>query len=374
MATISLGTLPFSPVFRDESIIPGEKEVFVMDVAGSSTHINLILKAQGLGNSGNTRLSLFEDTNRNGVFDQTGISKDKEIGSIGGAGGDSAIHSRATGANRYFATVSNSANSSFLYQLRATDSKPSQIFQATPFSSNTLSGVVTKNRSLSDTKASEIYGFTLNSSTGVNTSLTGLTADADMRLIRDFDSDGVVDFGEEVARSTRGGINNDNINQITGAGKYILQVYQFSPGRIDYDLNFAAFSTNAAGPANSRATKEVQVGSIANDLSRKGVVNGRDPGDSFAFSLSEGQTLGLKLKELKGDSYLRVVQDRNSDGIIQKNEVLQTSIGVGNLEKISSLSGAGDYIAQVWQVGDGNARYNLTFDNAPSSTPVGLKI
>lgn len=367
MVTTSLGTLSSTPIVDNAFLGSGVTDVFVMDVPGTSAHVNVNLRAQGEGRSGRTTLRLFEDTNRNGVFDQGGV-RDRLISFLGGASGDTLLHSRATGTNRYFATVSNFDSKIFAYQLLATDSKPSSIFVRDTASFDTLSGTTSKFRAVTDLDATETYSFFLNSSTGANMNITGLTGDADMRLIRDFDSDGIVDSGEEVARSTRGGTQVDFLNNVTGSGKYHLQVYQFSPGRINYDLNFSAFRTNAAGPANSRATKEVQVGVISDDLSRKGTVGDRDPGDSFAFSLGEGQTIGLKLKELKGDSYLRVVQDRNSDGTIQKREVLQTSVGVGSMEQITSLSGAGDYIAQVWQVGNGNARYNLTFDNAPTAS------
>jgi hypothetical protein len=367
MSTIQLGAIGSTPTFTNEFLFSGESDVFVMDVAGSTTHINLGLRS-GI-TSGKTRLRLTEDTNRNGVFD----SADRTIGSIGGASNDAMVHSRATGAGRYFATVTNSDGLAFSYNLRATASKPSNIFDPTPFEnlgSITFDRELT--RSVSNGQATSTFAFSLNSTSGVNISLTNSDGDVDMRLIRDFNGNGVVDNGEEIARSALGGTATDRINNVTGAGSYILQAYQFAPGFLRYRLNLDHFTTNAAGPANSEAEREFRVGKITKDLSRRGVLNENNPGDSYAFSLDADQSIDLRLKERSGDSYLRIVQDRNNDGIIQRREVIRTSVGSGNLEQVLGMSGKGNYIAQVWQVGDDTARYTLNFDVPPVNAVPGV--
>ncbi|CCI14433.1 hypothetical protein MICAE_2560001 [Microcystis aeruginosa PCC 9806] len=82
---------------------------------------------------------------------------------------------------------------------------------------------------------SDFYRFSVFGSRQLTAVVNGLSSDADLRLIRDIDSDGILDAGELVASSTNLGTSPESINRLLGTGDYYLQVYQFS-GDTNYNL------------------------------------------------------------------------------------------------------------------------------------------
>ncbi|NEO30898.1 MAG: hypothetical protein F6K36_10800 [Symploca sp. SIO3C6] len=87
-----------------------------------------------------------------------------------------------------------------------------------------------------------------NSSSGgdgviITASLTGLTSDADIRLIEDRNGNQIVDPGEVIESSTLGSTSNESFSQFIGGQDlliydYFVQVYQYS-GETSYDLNMS---------------------------------------------------------------------------------------------------------------------------------------
>jgi hypothetical protein len=111
------------------------------------------------------------------------------------------------------------------------------LFQDTLFEDKTFHG------SLSDSNTTDVYSFHLLRSdpfgVGSDTAaftLSGLSDDADIRLINDFNNNRIVDAGEEITRSQLSGVQDESILNV-GAGNYSLQVYQFS-GSTNYTVNF----------------------------------------------------------------------------------------------------------------------------------------
>jgi Bacterial pre-peptidase C-terminal domain len=90
---------------------------------------------------------------------------------------------------------------------------------------------------------SDIYAFTLGAGRSVNITLDGLSADADLRLIRDSNNGRTVGAGETLDDSTFGGTTPDSIswtNSTSAPITYYAQVYPYvqTPVDINYNLNF----------------------------------------------------------------------------------------------------------------------------------------
>ena len=62
-------------------------------------------------------------------------------------------------------------------------------------------------------------------------------ADADMRVIEDYNGNNIIDLNEIIDSSINGGSESELISGIEGPGDYFLQVYQHS-GNTDYQLTF----------------------------------------------------------------------------------------------------------------------------------------
>ena len=89
-----------------------------------------------------------------------------------------------------------------------------------------------------DTYAFSVRDFGPDSIYLANISLTGLSNDADIRLIEDYNSNGIVDSGEVLGSSINGGSLDESIVMGLDGGDYFLQVYQYS-GDTNYQLTFA---------------------------------------------------------------------------------------------------------------------------------------
>lgn len=91
----------------------------------------------------------------------------------------------------------------------------------------------------------DTYYFTLGFYEGVNITLSGLSSDADIRLIQDSNNNGIVDSGEVLGTSANAGTTPDSINGTDLSGNYFLQVYQWS-GNTNYNLTFDHYTTSYA--------------------------------------------------------------------------------------------------------------------------------
>ncbi|MBI4780703.1 MAG: CAP domain-containing protein [Oscillatoriophycideae cyanobacterium NC_groundwater_1537_Pr4_S-0.65um_50_18] len=90
--------------------------------------------------------------------------------------------------------------------------------------------------------------------------------------------------------------------------------------------------------------------------------------DLFSFSLSDRTSLSLKGRSSETGTTIRLAQDRNQNGAIDRGEVLKSFASRAN--KVASTKfpelTAGKYLIQVTAIQQGNSRYRLSLaaDNA----------
>lgn len=248
MATDNLGTLTSTAVSRNNHTVndADPTDVFAFNIVGTQS-INLSLDSV----TGNTNIKLYRDVNGDGQLDSGDqlLVNGKDNTFFGG--GDEGINYRAFEGN-YLAQVVRSgsplgggSNRTYNLDLSATQS-------ATPFNlSSTPSNLLPKEvqvgelsgydyetytGTINNTNTADVYAFNLAVGAELDISLTGLSANANMRLIRDSDSDGIVDANEVVMSSTNGGSQSESISTDLG-GDYLLQVYQ-NIGNTNYTLEF----------------------------------------------------------------------------------------------------------------------------------------
>ena len=248
MTTRDLGSLGSAPrsfnSFNVNAVEP--TDVFQFSI-GSTQNINLSLN--NISAADDADLRLFRDVNGNGILDATDRASGLVSSSLKASNQDEAINVRAD-AGTYFAEVSRFAPGSsgtVFYDLDLSATAPTSTANYSnllpkEFVLGNLSTDVTRFGNISNTNTADVYSFSLGLFQGVNISLTGLSADADIRLIRDSNNNGIVDAGEEVARSTRGGTTSELISNINLSGDYFLQVNQFS-GSTAYTATFDQFAT-----------------------------------------------------------------------------------------------------------------------------------
>ncbi|MGF1936685.1 MAG: PPC domain-containing protein [Nostoc sp. ChiQUE02] len=250
MALFNLGTLGSTPVVKSNFTLSttDPTDVFQFKIT-SGKNINLSLTDISAGDDADIRL--FRDANNNGVLDN--FDRISGLVSNRGSNQDDAINFK-TSSGTFFAEVSRFAPGSsgtVGYDLALSATAPSGTFPLSASFSNllpkefvlgNLSGDVTRFGNISNTNTADVYSFSLGTFEGVNIKLDGLSTDADIRLIRDFNNNRIVDAGEEIASSTKSGITSELISNINLSGDYFLQVTEFS-GNTNYKVTFDHFTT-----------------------------------------------------------------------------------------------------------------------------------
>ncbi len=236
---------------------------------------------------------------------------------------------------------------------------------ATANNLGSLTGTITRNGFVGNSDTVDFYRLNLAGSS-LNLTLTGLSSDADLQLLRDLNGNGVVDSNEIIAYSNRGGSNDESIN-LHGltSGEYFVQVSRYS-GDTNYTLRLSPNSTS-----NLLAT-EMNVGVLSGTqtftnpsysegetLARRNGISSTDTSDIYRFSLNTVRNVGIALTGLSNNADVRLIQDLNNDGIVQDNEIIARSTHGSNWnEAINRNLDVGSYFVQVYRF-SGDTGYSL---------------
>lgn len=188
------------------------------------------------------------------------------------------------------------------------------------------------------------YKFTVGDNSNINLSLTGLSNNADLRLL---DS-----AGFEIASSTQVGTFDELIN-LSGraAGTYYAQVQSVNGANANYTLGLST-----SNPSDLLGI-ESELGNLNGSRTLYGVNLGdNDTADVLHFSVLEAnKTLGVLLDGLSADADIRIIRDNNGNRIFDSGDQ-NISAGIGGIngdaiaEQFNvTLPGAGDYFAEVYQ-------------------------
>jgi len=103
-----------------------------------------------------------------------------------------------------------------------------------------LGGTQTIADSLSNARPDGLYRFTLPANSDFKLTVSGLTADVDVALIKDINGDNSIDFTDIIASSQQPNLSPEAID-INGlaAGTYFVRVYQYQ-GSTNFSLNLSA--------------------------------------------------------------------------------------------------------------------------------------
>ena len=224
----------------------------------------------------------------------------------------------------------------------------------------------------------DVYEFDISGTRSINLSLNNISAgdDADLRLYRDSNNNSVLDTSDQlVTSSLRWSDADDSINYQASGGTYFARVNYYSGGsdnHINYELDLSAtpeYPLPAEDPAQAPnlLPNEVDVGNVfgSGPQTFSDWVGDADTADTYAFSvpnLGFGIYLAnISLTQLSNDADIRLIEDSNSNDIVDQGEVIGSSINGGSLDD-SIVMGLdeGDYFLQVYQY-SGDTNYQLTF-------------
>jgi hypothetical protein len=239
MSNYDVGTLPSNgtPVTRNNFTLTPTQPTDVFEFRiGSTSNINVALT--GITNGDNANLRLYRDSNGNSRFD---AGDQLVASSTRGGNNDDSINLADRAAGTYFAQVNRSTSSgNVTYDLALSTADPSNLLPREVNLGN-LSADVTRTGRVDNSDTSDVYHFSLGFFEGVNINLSGLTSDADLKVIADTNNNRIIDSSDAIVSSTRSGSQSESI-RLDDAGSYFAQVYQFS-GNTNYNLTFDHFTT-----------------------------------------------------------------------------------------------------------------------------------
>jgi hypothetical protein len=227
----------------------------------------------------------------------------------------------------------------------------------------------------------QFYKFKFDGIGTLNVTLDNLTADANMRLIYDANSNGIIDAGEVIATSTNTGTTSESFNfSNLAAGTYYVDVY--ATNYLDsfgnrfhintsYNLNFNNLTASAPPIGNNLTTVTYDFGNLSPGWYAAwnacvGFVGDSRIDDLFRFNFAGTTNLTFNLTELTDNADMRLIYDSNNNGLIDPGEVIATSTNLGNLSETITLSGllAGNYYLYVYRfAATVNTRYRLQLEN-----------
>ena len=220
----------------------------------------------------------------------------------------------------------------------------------------TLFGQVQKTDSVSAGAPIDYFKFNLASTGKVFARLTNLTANADLRLIKDSNNNGVADASEVLAVSNNAGTANEQIVKAPlGPGTYFLQVKRVS-NTPSYKLTV---KPDYAGQDFSTARN---LGTFTGTKSFTDRVDGDDPADFYKIVLTSRKTISATTTGT-GDADLELSVDNDHDGVYDVGEDLfarSNHPGTSN-ENIGSFTfNPGTYFIRVFRgAADGQYTVNI---------------
>ena len=126
------------------------------------------------------------------------------------------------------------------------------------------SPIFSRSQQVSSSDSNDFYRFSVSQSGIFTANLTGLTGDADVRLIQDTNNNGVIDQGEVQAWQWERGTGNESIRRFLNAGTYFLQVTSYHSQTANYNV---ATNFTAAASDDRRFSIQVNFGLGAESLS-----------------------------------------------------------------------------------------------------------
>jgi hypothetical protein len=223
---------------------------------------------------------------------------------------------------------------------------------------------VGKREFVGNTDIKDTYSFRLENDNNINIALTNMTANADVRLFRDFNGNGLRDTNDsEISTSSiRFGNQPESINPSSllnnvDAGSYLIEVNRVGTVNTEYDLRV---STNAISKPSNLVTAETEVGTLTASRTFNEAIVNSDTSDSYHFAVNSSRNFRFDLSGLSGDMDIRLINDRNNDAVVDASEVIVSSnVGGTRPESITQfLTPGSTYYLQVYQY-SGVSSYNL---------------
>jgi hypothetical protein len=232
------------------------------------------------------------------------------------------------------------------------DNEPGEIL-ATARDIGVLSGTYTNQEFVGTTDAADLYKFTLNDVANLQARVTGTSARTRIELIRDGNSNGLIDSDEILASDTSFSSNFlSSVTQDLPPGTYFMRVApSSSTASTQYQLNLVAtpFGGNISPEPGNTLPVARNLGAFSGTFSAKEYVGIVDSSDVYQFTLNDISNLQISVKGSSATAGLRLIRDINGNGLIDNNEVIasDTSFSSTFFSSVTQDVPAGTYFVSI---------------------------
>ncbi|MBK4730121.1 S8 family serine peptidase [Oxynema sp. CENA135] len=220
----------------------------------------------------------------------------------------------------------------------------------------------------------------------VSIKLDRLAQSANLILIHDINNDGGFDFQEFVVYPSPTETPTPQIDRLLSEGTYYIGVAQVR-GDTPYFLTVESSEVDppADGAGNQLASAH-DIGVLTEDIQIKNDFLGQgDREDYYQFTLDSFRDVGLYLYDMTGNAHLYLIRDRNNNGQVDPDEIVDGSEASGAYQdQINRILAPGTYFVRLAQA-QKETSYNLWLeaqpvgvdlnpagDNLPEATDLGL--
>jgi len=123
----------------------------------------------------------------------------------------------------------------------------------------------------------------------------------------------------------------------------------------------SASGLNFSDPGNSLSTARNIVGVENGSISLTDFVGVGDSNDFYRFDINTKSNFSLRLDGLRADADVKLIQDRNRNGVVDFGETIDYSLEIGTVPDVINVSNLapGTYYVQVFSFLDNSSNYNL---------------
>jgi subtilisin family serine protease len=123
----------------------------------------------------------------------------------------------------------------------------------------------------------------------------------------------------------------------------------------------SASQLNFADPGNSLSTARNVVGVQNGSISLTDFVGLGDSNDFYRFDINTKSNFNLRLDGLRADADVKLIQDRNRNGVVDSGETIEYSLEIGTVPDVINVSNLapGTYYVQVSSFLGNSTNYNL---------------
>jgi hypothetical protein len=234
----------------------------------------------------------------------------------------------------------------------------------------TLAGTLGFTGFINNNNTADQFRFHLDTTSTLNATVTGLSANLDLEIFSDSNGSGFVDSGDFTLFSTAGGSSSESRSvRFVPAGDYIAQVHQGSPtASSSYTLHLST------SDLDNLFGEEENLGTLTNTpITRNGfgAIGDSETSRMYRFDVTDDTSgLNIALTGLTQDLDVRLLHDVSGDGIVgTEDEMVRSIFGSTTPDSINLVSLAkGTYYVQIYQIGHNTSNYTLQLSTGVPST------